>query len=148
MEAPAALICGGAARVIGLVLRDAARRGVFDAVLPHVRAEVLAAISDLEAAGAAWLGGQRNASATHSAEQRVCVSNARTQTVTGPVGESSAAAQTVTMTIKEAAMLLGVSQARVRQLAPTLGCKSGGRWVLDRAAVLDELARRTEIEVA
>lgn len=146
MEAPAALICGGAARVIGLVLRDAARRGVFDAVLPHVRAEVLTAISDLEAAGQEWLSGQRNASAAHSAEQRVCVSNARTQTVTGPVGGSSAAVQTVT--IKEAAMLLGVSQARVRQLAPTLGCKSGGRWVLDRAAVLDELARRTEIEVA
>lgn len=43
----------------------------------------------------------------------------------------------------QAGVLLGLSERRVRQLAPGgLGRRVGGRWLLDRSAVLAEAARR------
>lgn len=46
------------------------------------------------------------------------------------------------MTIDEAAGVLDVTPRRVRHLAPLLGVKRGGRWELDRAAVLEEAEQR------
>lgn len=122
---PAALVPGGPARALAIVLRRAARDGVFDSMPPDQRSEVLAALDELEAAGDLWL--------------RTSAANARTQARSAAPARPSAGQ---TITIREAAAMLDVTQARVRQIAPALGQKRGGRWLLDRAAVLAELERR------
>lgn len=47
------------------------------------------------------------------------------------------------ITTDEASALLGVGERRVRQLAAQgMGRRAGGRWLLDRSAVLAEVERR------
>lgn len=115
---PVAVIPAGPARALAVVLRHAARGGAFDGMRPGPRGDVLAAIADLEEAGRTGI-----------------FVDARTQTPEPPpLAESMSAA--------EAADLLGVTEARVRQLAPALGVKVAGRWRIDPEAVAAELERR------
>lgn len=115
---PVAVVAAGPARALAVVLRHAARAGAFDPMAPGPRGEVLAAIADLETAG-----------------REAVFADARTQTVPVPPAAGS-------MTTEQVAALAGLTEARVRQLAPALGVKVGGRWRLDPDAVAEELERR------
>lgn len=115
------LVDGYPAALLGVALRDLARRGYFDRVPADARAELLATIADLEKAGRAW--SQRAAGSSETA---------RPEVVSPSV-----------LSVDQAAALLGVSARRARQLAPSLGGrKTAGRWVFDRDAVAAERQRR------
>ncbi len=115
---PVAVIPAGPARALGLVLRHAAREGTFDGMTPGARGAVLAAIADLEAAGRASV-----------------FADARTQTPEPPPLAES-------LSVAEVAALIGLTEARVRQLGPLLGVKVAGQWRLDSDAVAAEIERR------
>ncbi|MGH3774703.1 MAG: hypothetical protein ACRDRR_03040 [Pseudonocardiaceae bacterium] len=138
IEAPCAIVTGRVARPLAMLLRAASRKGAFDGMPPGPRREVLDALADLEAAGLAWL--EADANRAQAADQPGRDRSARPQIVTSSDSASSACQ---VMTIAEAARLLRLTQARVRQLAPMLGHKRGHRWVLDRSAVLAEFERRS-----
>lgn len=117
-----AVLGGYVAVLAGVALRDAARRGYFDAVPPRARAELLDVIADIERAGRAW---------------KVRVQTGNPETVPAEIGPSSA------LNSEQAAQLLELTPRRVRQLAETLGGRRArGRWVFDRDAVTTEAARR------
>jgi hypothetical protein len=123
----AAVISGYSARLVGVALRDLARKGYFDAVAPSARTELLDLIAEIEKAGRAW-----QISLNEQA------GNAETP-------QPEIAAQSV-MTAEQASTFLGLTARRVRQLAPVIGGhKHRGRWTFDRAAVLAEKERRTEV---
>jgi hypothetical protein len=124
IPAGAALVSGYPAALLGVVARDYARRGGFDQVPANERAELLQVISALEQAAAAW-----RASASGNPEP--------------PAAEVVPASLRVGT--GEAAELLGICERQARSLAPGLGGRRiGGRWVLDRDAVLAERQRRIE----
>lgn len=48
------------------------------------------------------------------------------------------------ITVADAATLLGLSERQALRLAPTLGRRVGGRWLIDRGAVLALKAQREQ----
>lgn len=120
----AAVVGGYPALLAAVVLRRYARRGGFDRLHPDDRAELLATIAAIERAGNAWWERARGSTEAPRAE-------------IGPFSGEQ-------MIAEEAAVVLGVTTRRVRQLAPVLGGSkaAGGRWVFESAAVLAEVARR------
>ncbi|MBN9737307.1 hypothetical protein PP1_020050 [Pseudonocardia sp. P1] len=118
------LIAGPVLRPLSLILRAAARSGAFDELLPDQRNEVLLLIGELEESAA-------TAMINESAK---------------PVPDRSvpASAPRQAMRVQEVSELLGVSEQRVRQLAPSLGGVRGpdGSWLLDRDEVLAERRKR------
>lgn len=121
---PAAIVSGGAARVIGQALRALARRGDFDPLPPHVRAEVLDAVGAIESAGERWLSDAAKAGERHREQRSVQA---------GRIG------------VTEAARLLGYSEVWVRECArggEWDAVKRRSRWTVDRGLVLDEIERR------
>lgn len=121
----AAVLSGQIAQLAGVALRDLARKGYFDRVAPHARAELLAAIGDLERAG--------------RARKRPDLPNGSSETPIAEIGRSSP------LSADQVAALLGLTARRVRQLAAELGGRlERGRWVFERDAVAAEAARRRE----
>lgn len=119
----AALLTGYPAVLAGVGLRDLARRGYFDGVAPTARAELLAAIADIERAGRRWQVSREAAGNMETPQPEISPDSA--------------------ISAERAAILLGVTSRRVRQLAPILGgSKTRGRWMFDRSAVLAEHQRR------
>ncbi len=122
----AAVVSGFPAVLVGVGLRDLARKGFYDGVEPTARAELLALISAIERAGRTW-------------QARADAAAGNPETSRPEIGADSA------MTAEQAAGVLNLSARRVRQLAPVLGgSRAGGRWVFDRTAVLAEWERRRE----
>ena len=120
----AALVSGFAAHVFDVLLaRHLPAVLRFTPLSPEQRAEVEAARAAIARAADVYVG-MPVVSAFGSAE-----------TPAAEIGASWAGDEVVTTA--EAAVLLGVSERRARQLAAAgLGRKVGQRWVLDRGAVL------------
>lgn len=119
-----AVVSGYVALLVGVALRKMARDGNFDRVEPGARGELLKVISEVERAGRAWRAGALPSYGSADAPR-------------AEIERSSV------MSAEEAALEMGVSGRRVRQLAHLLGgLKTGGRWQFDRAAVLAEGQRR------
>src|SRR5262245_52144284 len=115
VDRPAAVVSGFAAHRIARDLRRLEARGEYDGMHTATRAEIAEAIREVEAAGQAWYAAR-----------------ARKSEITDlPIAAPSSQEISVT----EAAHVLGVSTRRIRQLAPLLGAKVAGRWVLDPDAV-------------
>ena len=125
MPAPSAVLAGYPAAVLGRYLARAAAEGAFDRLADRDR--VLRAISDLERAGAAWR------------DQPTSAVDGTAATVAAATGAPSEP-----MDIDQAAAVLHLQPRRVRQIAPALGTKVAGRWVLDAALVAAEARRRAE----
>jgi hypothetical protein len=120
-----AVLGGYVAILAGVGLRDLARRGYFDTVPPQARADLLAAIDDLERAGRAW--------------QNRALHDGNPETARPETGPSSP------LSAEQAAALLDLTPRRVRQLADQLGGRRiRGRWEFDRDNVTAEAARRRE----
>lgn len=123
---PSAVVAGYAAAVLGRYLARAAAEGAFAGLGDPDR--VLGAVRDLQRAGEAWRRAVDEASDHGSTETAVAA--------TPPPSEH--------MGIDEAAGVLGVSRRQARNLAPSLGAKVAGRWLLDRGLVAEEARRRRE----
>lgn len=126
---PCVVVYGYEAVLLAELTREAVSAGWLDEHPANHRDNLLQLSADLRRAGEAWreAGGRATSVAGNS------------ETETHPVE-----AQSDDMDIDEAATVLDLTPRRVRQLAPELGRKAGGRWLLDRGLVADELARRQE----
>lgn len=121
IDEPAALVSGYSALLLAVLARDQARKGYFDKVPAAHRAELLAVIDDMEAAGKAWRDRQAGTAAPKPA---------------APQGPSEIGTSVV-------ASILGVGERRARVLMPELGGrKTRTGWVTDRDQVLAEAERR------
>jgi hypothetical protein len=119
---PSVPVWGFAASLVARAVRSAVARGEFDGLHPKDRDRLVRLVEDLEACEAAWIEHRNGSSETPQTEI---------------VGSSGS------MTTEAAATVLGVTARRARQLAAAgLGVKHGGRWSLDRVAVLREVERR------
>lgn len=126
----AALVSGYPARVLGLVARAAFDRGAFDGMPEVGRLQVVSAIRALERAGELWLSVADEVPVTD-------VGNSETWPAEIGAGSSD------DLSSAQAAVMLGVSERRARQLAAGgLGRKVRGQWRVDRAEVLAEVERR------
>lgn len=129
MDPPPALVRGYSAHVLGAMLTDAARRGAFDGLSERGYDEVQATVEAIRRAGAAWQAWLERTSANGSAE-------------TAPAETAQAWSHDRVLEVEQVADMLGVSERRVRQLAPQLGSKASGRWTFREADVLAEVERR------
>lgn len=132
----AAVVHGRAAVGVAWLLERSVSRGDLEALPAAMRAEVVAAIEAVRLAGAAW--SRRNVGAVSGADSGTSATRA------GADGASSAhEPRGEVLGVTESAEILGVGVRRARDLAAGgLGEKVGGRWVLHRAAVEEERARR------
>lgn len=121
-----AIVVGLAAAELGDLLVEAAERGAFDHLEERQRLVVLRAVK------AVAIAGQR-----HRFRSGSDVGNSETR----PAPSGGRSGHEV-MSITEAAAVLNVGERRMRQLAPALGQRIGGVWVLDTDLVTAESERR------
>lgn len=115
----AAVVTGSAAHVLAVVLRRAVSRGELDGLPDGVRRAAASAIEAVALAGRAWQDSRASADGSNQAR----------------VAEAGASSARADMSTAEAADVMGVTERRARQLAPSLGRKVGGVWRLDPALV-------------
>lgn len=126
----AAVVSGPAAKVLGSFCRRALDAGVFDSLPTEVFDDVAATVAAVElAAQSAVVHDRVAANGNH---------DGNSETPRAPASAHSADE----LSIDDAARVLGVGVRRARQLAPALGRKVAGVWLIDRHLLEREAARR------